>query len=102
MKLNNTRFILINNTRLLMLLKLAIVFMLFMFIGHAFADGGTDVLAGTTSDVSATIGGTGRKWIYIIEGVSALIAYRATKNEYVLGSVIAVAIFLNVLLAMSA
>lgn len=74
---------------------------LILISGHVFAGSGTDILAGTTGDVSATIGGTGRKWIYMIEGVSALIAYRATKNVYLLGSVIAVAIFLNVLLAMS-
>jgi len=70
-----------------------------LWAGHALA--GSDVLEGTMSDVNATIQGNGRKWIYLIEGVSALIAYRSTKNIYVLGSVIAVAIFINVLLAMS-
>lgn len=70
-----------------------------LWAGHALA--GSDVLEGTMSDVNATIQGNGRKWIYLIEGISALIAYRSTKNIYVLGSVIAVAIFINVLLAMS-
>ena len=58
----------------------------------------TDLLAGTLGDVHATMEGTGRRWIFLIEGVSALIAYRSTKNIYVLGSVIAVALFINVLL----
>jgi hypothetical protein len=74
---------------------------LLLLIPCAWAYAGQDVLDGTLGDVSATIGGAGRKWMYVIEGVSALIAYRSTKNVYVLGSVIAVAIFINVLLAMA-
>lgn len=81
--------------------RIGFIIWLCFFMTHVFADSGMDMLAGTTGDVSATIGGTGRKWIYLIEGVSALMAYRATKNVYVLGSVIAVGIFLNVLIAMS-
>ncbi len=70
-----------------------------LWTGHVFA--ANDVLEGTMNDVNATLQGNGRKWLYVIEGISALIAYRSTKNVYVLGSVIAVAIFINVLVALS-
>lgn len=64
---------------------------------HAFADG-TDVLSGTTGDATSTIGNSGKKWLYLIEGVSALFAYIKTKNVFVLGGVAVVAIMVNIIL----
>lgn len=83
------------------LCKLGAALGFMFFAGHVFADGGTDVLAGTTADATMTMGASGKKWLYLIEGVSAIIAYRATKNIYVLGSVVGVALFANILLTMA-
>lgn len=67
---------------------------------HVFADG-TDVLQGTTHDATSTIQGSGKKWLYLIEGVTALGAYIKTKNIFVLGGVAVVAIFLNIVLKLA-
>lgn len=80
-----------------LLLRVFLVSWLGLEVEHAFAD--TDLLAGSLGDMKATLGGSGRKVMYLIEGISALIGYRATKNIYILGSILAVALFINVLLA---
>ncbi len=66
---------------------------------HAFA--GTDVLQGTTSDATTTMQGSGKKWLYLIEGVTALGAYIKSKNIFVLGGVAVIAIFLNIVLKLA-
>ncbi len=62
---------------------------------HAFAE---DVLTGTTSDATTTLSGSGKKWLYLIEGVSALGAYIKSKNVFVLGGVVVVALMVNIIL----
>jgi hypothetical protein len=42
-------------------------------------------------------GGTGRKYIYLIEGVTAIATYIKTKNVLMFSGVVAIAIFLNIL-----
>lgn len=70
-------------------------------VGQALAEG-KDLLEGSLGDMHATLDGKGRHLLYLIEGISALIAYRATKNIYLLGSVLAVAVFINLLLKFTA
>ena len=65
------------------------------------ATAGKDLLEGSLGDMGATLNGKGRHLLYLIEGISALIAYRSTKNIYLLGSVLAVAIFINLLLKLT-
>ena len=67
---------------------------------HAYATG-IDVLQGTTNDARATMQGSGKRWLYLIEGVTALGAYIKTKNIFVLGGVAVVALFLNIVLQLS-
>lgn len=84
----------------LFLCQLGLLLGLCLLSSHVHA-ADTDYLTGTTANATATLAGSGRKWIYLIEGIGALFAFRATKNIYVLGSVIAVAIFIDVLLVMA-
>jgi hypothetical protein len=67
---------------------------------HALADPspGTDLLAGTDSGVEATLQGTGKKYIYIIEGVVAVAAYIKSKNILAFLGVLVISVFLNILL----
>lgn len=67
---------------------------------HALASG-KDILSGTTADATTTIGSSGKKWLYLIEGISALFAYIKSKNVFVLGGVVVVAIFVNILLSLA-
>lgn len=58
-----------------------------------------DPLAGTDANLIETLGsnGTGRKFIYLIEGVFAIATYIKTKNVMMFTGVVAIAIFLNIL-----
>ena len=67
---------------------------------HVLASG-SDVLQGTTDDATTTIQNSGKKWLYLIEGITALGAYIKTKNIFVLGGVAVVALFLNIVLHLS-
>lgn len=67
------------------------------------AGGGTeDLLAGTETAVMGTLQGTGKKYLYIAEGVASLLAYIQTKNVAVLVGIIIVAVFFNIILALVA
>lgn len=58
-----------------------------------------DPLSGTDASLIATLGsnGTGRKFIYLLEGVTAIAAYIKTKNLMMFTGVVSVAVFLNML-----
>ncbi|GEM_PF-1659425 len=64
---------------------------------HAFA--GEDPLDGTEGSIVTTLGpgGTGRKFLYLVEGVVSIAAYIKTKNLLMFGGVVGIAIFLNIL-----
>lgn len=90
----------ISHPKVKLIFGMIIVGILLGICTHAFADG-TDVLAGTTGDATATIQNTGKKWLYLIEGITALGAYIKTKNIFVLGGVAVIAIFLNIVLKLA-
>lgn len=84
----------------LLLCRVLLVIFVSTGAGQVLAEG-KDLLEGSLGDMSATLNGKGRHLLYLIEGISALIAYRATKNIYLLGSVLAVAVFINLLLKLT-
>ena len=76
--------------------RLAVGLVLFLITAlltqHAHA---TDLLAGTMTDVSQTLTGTGKKWIILIDFAVSLGAFAMTKKPFVFFST------LGVLLAIS-
>ncbi len=58
----------------------------------------TDTLAGSDTDIKDTLAGTGRHYILYIDGIAALLMFATRKNIIVLGSVIVVTLFINLLL----
>ena len=63
---------------------------------------GHDLLAGTDSDLMATLRGSGRRYLYLAEGITGIAAFMKTKNYLLLGGIVVVAVAFNVLLAMYA
>lgn len=90
----------VSHPKVKLILGMILVGVLLGICTHAFAEG-TDVLQGTTSDATTTMQGSGKKWLYLIEGVTALGAYIKTKNIFVLGGVAVIAIFLNIVLKLA-
>ena len=74
---------------------LAGIFLLILNCGFA---EGIDVLSGTTGDITATIGSSGKKWLYLMEGMASIFAYIKTKNVFVLGGIAVVAFMVNIIL----
>lgn len=68
--------------------------------GSALADG-NDILQGTDASLWATLNGTGKKYIYAIEGILGLAAYMKTKQLLVLSGIVAVSIFFNIVLSIA-
>jgi len=71
------------------------------FIGittHAFAD---DLLKGTETNLVDTLNGTGKKYLYIAEGLMSLLLYIKTKNVMLLVGILIVSIFFNIMLKMA-
>lgn len=62
---------------------------------------GSDILQGTDESLWATMNGTGKKYIYAVEGIVALAAFIKTKNLLMFGGIIAVAIFMNIILSIA-
>ncbi len=60
---------------------------------------GTDLLANTSADLVATVFGEGKRYIYLGEGLFALMAYIKTRNLMVFGGIFIVSVFLNSILA---
>lgn len=81
-------------------LKIVLIGTTLMFLwSQAFADSGSDPLAGTDASLIATLGsnGTGRKFLYLVEGIFATVTFIKTKNPMLFSGVVAIAIFLNIL-----
>lgn len=60
-----------------------------------------DLLAGTDTDIKDTIAGTGRHWLLYIDGIAALLMFAMRKNVMVLGSILVITLFINLLLFMA-
>ena len=69
---------------------------------HAFADPNSDFLAGTDTGAWATLNGTGKKYVYLIEGIVGLGAYIKTKNLLALAGIVVVAVFINIIIKIGA
>ncbi len=89
------------NPRSHLVLKLLIAICFIALSTHAFADSGTDLLQGTDSSAWDTFNGTGKKYIYLGEGLVAVFTYIKTKNVMALIGIVIVAIFINVILTMA-
>lgn len=81
-------------------LRLFLLVSLMGLWGSALADG-DDILQGTDASLWATLNGTGKKYIYAIEGILGLAAYMKTKQLLVLSGIVAVSIFFNVILSVA-
>lgn len=57
-----------------------------------------DLLAGTTDDLVNTLNGSGKTYLYIAEGILSLAVYIKTKNLLVLGGIVVVSIFFNIMM----
>lgn len=68
---------------------------LFSFSYHLYAQ---DLLAGTDSDIKDTMQGTGRNWIYWIDGLISVASFAYTKKPFVFFSVAGVCVFITVLI----
>lgn len=79
--------------------KLALTASIMIIWNQAFAGINDDPLAGTSDSLVATLSssGTGRKFIYLTEGIFAIATYIKTKNVMMFGGVVGIAIFLNIL-----
>jgi len=85
--------------QIITVLKWLTVILLFMYSGHLFADDGTkDILDGTSDSLVKTLNGTGKKFIYLAEGILSLAMYIKTKNLLVLTGIVVVSIFFNIIL----
>lgn len=78
--------------------KLALILSLIGISFYAFADDGTDLLSGTTTNLVKTLSGTGMKFVYLTEGIVSLAAYIKTKNLLVLSGIVVVSIFFNIII----
>lgn len=76
-------------------LKLIAILCLFGLSTHALAN---DLLSGTEANLVDTLNGTGKKYLYIAEGIVSLLIYIKTKNVVALIGIMVVAIFFNVML----
>jgi hypothetical protein len=79
---------------------LLIAFLVF-WTGHVFADDQLDILAGTDKSLGATLSKTGKTYLYVAEGILSLAMYIKTKNLLVLGGIVVVAVFFNIVLKVS-
>lgn len=77
---------------------LAFIVILLLISTHVYA---VDLLAGTDSDIKDTMKGTGRNWIYWIDGGVSLASFAYTKKPFVFFSVLGVAIFITVLVKLA-
>lgn len=74
-------------------------FMILLIASHyAYA---VDLLAGTDTDIKDTIAGTGRHWLLYIDGIAAVLMFATRKNVVILGSILVITVFINVLLFMA-
>ena len=73
--------------------------MILMFLSnYVFA---ADLLAGTDADLKDTMKGTGKNWIYWIDGGVSLAMFAYTKKPFVFFSVLGVSLFITALLKLA-
>lgn len=102
MKNRNANFIALLSNPTLKLFGKIMLMISFMAVSQSvFAAGGDDLLAGTTTQALATINGSGRYWVYIIDAAISLGAFAKTKNPFVFFSVLGVALFITVIVKMA-
>jgi hypothetical protein len=70
----------------------------FLVISGGLAFAGEDILRGTDANLIATLNGSGKKYIYLVEGFLSLAMYIKTKNMLVLFGIVVVAVFFNIIL----
>jgi hypothetical protein len=80
------------------ILKALVIMSLSMLASQVFA---TDLLKGTETALLDTLQNTGKKYIYLAEGITAIASYITTKNVLVLVGVVVVAIFLNIVISLA-
>lgn len=83
--------------RTLPLMKILLFFSLVFLQEFAFASDNLDQLSGTDASLKATLKGTGKTYIYIIEGLVAIFWYIKTRNLMHCTGIVAVSIFLDVI-----
>jgi hypothetical protein len=59
---------------------------------------GKDILAGTDTDLLATLNGSGKKYVYLIEMIMAIAGYMKTKNVFILGGILVVSVAFNAMI----
>ena len=96
-KINEQIWQFLSSTKCQFFLKVMLMTSIIFLWRQAFA--GDDPLEGTDKSLVATLGsnGTGRKFIYLVEGVVATATYIKTKNVLMFSGVVAIAVFLNIL-----
>ncbi|CAN5421763.1 hypothetical protein BH10PSE19_BH10PSE19_00190 [soil metagenome] len=80
-----------------LLLKFLFVAVILFACGHAYAVGDDDYLKDTDKGLKATIKGTGKTYVYIGEGIAAIIGYITTKKISMFFGILIIAIFFDVL-----
>jgi hypothetical protein len=79
-------------------LKFSLVILLAFWAIDALAADSQDILQGTDASLLATLNGTGKKYIYLTEGLLSLAAYIKTKNLLILFGIVVVSVFFNIVL----
>lgn len=72
----------------------------FCLFSHVWAEG-KDLLAGTDTFLTETLSHSGKKYIFMAEGLLSLAAFIRTKNVLVLFGIVVVAVFFNVIMNMT-
>lgn len=78
--------------------QVLLLLVLCFLCAHAFADDGTDLLQGTDASAWATLTGTGKKYIYMIEFVLAIASYMATRKLIVFTGFVVISVTLDMVL----
>lgn len=81
-------------------IKYACIPIALLLFSHAFA-AGKDLLEGTTDDLSATILGKGKTFIYLAEIVLSIIVFLKTRNPAVFIGIIIITIGFNVMIKLA-
>jgi branched-subunit amino acid transport protein len=83
--------------RTLSLMKILFFFGVLFMQEFAFAADNSDVLSGTDGSLKATVKGTGKSYIYIIEGLVAIYYLIKTRNLMHCTYIVGISIFLDVI-----
>lgn len=88
----------VNGRAIRILGNLVLACTLMLVCRHAFAAEGTDLLAGTETDLIATIKGTGKKFLYAAELIIATYGFVKTRQPSVFMGILALSVGFNILL----